>query len=35
MNKPGIYTITHAASGKKYVGSTVNLRIRWAAGRKK
>lgn len=34
MNKPGVYTITHVASGKKYVGSTVNLRIRWAKHRR-
>lgn len=34
MNKPGVYSITHTATGKKYVGSTVNLRIRWAKHRR-
>jgi group I intron endonuclease len=29
MNKPGIYSITHEASGKVYVGSSLNIRRRW------
>lgn len=29
LNFPAIYTITHTASGKTYVGQTTNLRIRW------
>jgi group I intron endonuclease len=29
LNFPAIYTITHKASGKTYVGQTTNVRIRW------
>lgn len=29
LNFPAIYTITHIASGKAYVGQTINVRIRW------
>lgn len=29
LNFPAIYTITHIASGKTYVGQTINVRIRW------
>lgn len=29
LNFPAIYTITHTASGKVYVGQTINVRIRW------
>lgn len=30
---PGIYTITHIASQKKYVGQSINIRRRWEAHR--
>jgi len=30
---PGIYAITHIASGKQYVGSSANIGMRWAAHR--
>ncbi len=29
LNFPAIYTITHLASGKTYVGQTTSVRIRW------
>lgn len=29
LNAPGIYAITHIESGRRYVGSAVNIRKRW------
>lgn len=33
--RPGVYTITHLPTGRRYVGSTKNLSKRWSAHRRK